>query len=596
MRFNRVVLILSVIFTVIILSSTVMVSPAVAQDLDQQDLSEVPDQYFDEIEERTDGLYTKEDIDDVQELQEILEQNNLDDLQNQIQSELENNGATNNSTTDGTNSNTTINNTTVNNFDFDHQFQFTEIQARIVDKSVEAFIIQLHNPTNDSETLIANGVDGPGTRGSVVLDGGEYQTLNLTPFSPYGLLYAESTISEPIPYDAVQGQERDLSDTTYRIVYQIIQPVTQPPVPHSAFIVFLGGVQVLMLMLAGYMFNARPSRVAKPINHNEIGISDYMDGPNYSFEADDPMMVKLVKFTIDWIKSWGMIIVNISIACWGLYRFVGGSVSGRYVYDTYFFGEFDIVIPQLVEDSMVYMMYGEIMFWFVLFIGMYLAKQSWVELSDMSPPKGDNLLYNLTPTRWRDTEFRAEVQKPDPDSTRADKTIEYEVPRTWAYEINKHTKGDSYEVYNYDVHDNVAYVSWSGELQKLNPSKLRESKNTIDYVMKTSMYAIDRYYKFLDFYSHDVLMEARYLFARRIAIREDADMEGLSETSDRVEQRMESRGEADALSGDELAVAKDIDDDDMDYELLEQKKEQKRSDTTVIDESDVEAGSSGDEE
>lgn len=497
--------------------------------------------------------------------------------------------ATNNSTTD----NASQNQTQQQGLDeVNHEFLFSEIQMNILEKNRNVFRVRLYNPTNESSTLSIDGYDGANSQYSITFEPGEIQTYNLTPFSPYGMYYS-ATISEYQPLSAVQGEDINTSDSTYPIRYYLIQPNPNPPVPAKAFIVFLGGLSVLLLMGSGYFFNARPSRIAKPLNRDDISITSYVDGPDYSYTADDPAMVKLVKFAIDWIKAWGLIILNISMGMWGMYRFLGGSVSGTYNLDFYFFA-FEMVVPQLLEDSMVYMLYGELMFWLVFFLGMYIARQRWIELSDTSPRKGDNFLYEMTPPRFRNMTVLADVKKPMPDKTRADRTITYEVPRDWLFEVNKETKGDSYECYDYDIHENVCKVSWSGELKKLNPSKLRESKNTIDYVMETSMWAIDRYHQFLDFYSHDVLMEARYLMARQTAIRQDADLDGLGDTADRVEQRMESRGEADALSGDELAVAQDIQDAESEFDLVE-KKQQKRSDGDIIDYEPESAGD-GDED
>ena len=485
----------------------------------------------------------------------------------------------------GQSTNQTQNNSTANSSEsglaeIDHRFMFSNLEVDVVDKSINNFLVRIHNPQPVSKTLTVDGLEGQNSRNSVVFRGGQTRTLNLTPYSPLGI-YGTASISEFAPRDEVVGQNRDLNDTVLFIEYYLIQPVTQPPVPHNIVIVFLGGLSVLLMLASGFYFNARPTRVAKAVNRDDLGITDYLDGPDYAYDADDSNMVKLVKFLLNWIKAWGLIILNTAMALWGLYRFFGFSAAGKYIYDFYFF-KFDIVIPQIVEDSMVYILYGHIMFILVFFLGMYIAEQQWIELSDVAPKKGDNYLYYLTPPRFRDMTVIAEVKKPDPDKTRSDRAITYEVPHDWLFEVNKETKGDSYEVYDYDIHNNVAKVSWSGELKKLNPSKLRQSKNTIEYVMETSMWSIDRYYKFLDFYSHDVLMEARHLLAEQTAIRQNADMEGLGDASDRVESRMESRGEAQALAGDELAVAQDVEDID-DFDLIEKKQQKRDTDTNIID-------------
>lgn len=506
-------------------------------------------------------------------------QDELDDLQNELEDAT--NSSSDENATQNQSENETQNQTQQGIDEVNHEFLFSDIQVEVIDKSINQFIVRVKNPTNQSRTLVMDGIDGQKSRDSVVFDAGEVQTVNLTPYSPIGI-YGTATISEFAPRDEVVGQNRDLNDTVFLIEYYLIQPVTQPPVPHNIIIVFLGGFSFGLMILAGYLFNARPTRIAKPLNRDDISITSYVDSPDYSYTADDPAMVKLVKFSLDWLKAWGMIVVNFTIGFWGMYRFLGGSVSGTYNLDFYFFA-FDMVIPQLLEDSMVYMLYGELMFWMMFFVGMHIARQRWIELSDVRPKQGDNYLYKLTPSRFRDMTVLAEVKKPQKENKRKQTgTITYEVPSDWIFEINKETKGDSYECYDYDIHENICKVSWSGELKKLNPSQLRKSKNTIDYVMETSMWAIERYQKFLDFYSHDVLMEARYLMSRQTAIRQDADLEGLGGADDRVEQRMESRGEADALSGDELAVAQDLQDTDAEFDLVE-KKQQARSDTKIID-------------
>jgi hypothetical protein len=437
-----------------------------------------------------------------------------------------------------------------------HRFQFTNIIVDVKSKSLSQFVVVVENPEQEAQQLIVSGLDGQNSQDVIQLRPQETRRLEITPDQiPNYPIYSFSSIREFIPREEIEGAA-DVSDASYAIEYQLLDINSEPPVPHNAWIVFLGGLIVILATASGYLINSRNTRLAIPKNRSiKTGIRD---SPTYNWSEDDPAVLKLAIFVKDWTKAWGLMVVNAVIAVWGIIRLLGGELHGTYTVDFYFFAV-NVVVPRLLENSMVYLMYGQFIFFLpCLIVGIYLARTNWIELSDIDPKLGDNFLYWLTPQRFRDMKVLTEVRKVDNNANRRDDVVTYEAPKNWLYDVNQETRRESYEVVDYDVHENIAYVSWSGELKQLNPSKVRSNQRLISWVFETSIWAIDQWQKLKDFFVAFVQREASYLKARDTAIIEGAQMPEHDGTRQRVEQRLEKQNQAEILEDNQLDKAEKL--------------------------------------
>jgi len=461
----------------------------------------------------------------------------------------------------------------------DHRFQFSGIEVDVKDKNLNEFIVVVNNTERRSEQLLVQGLRGPGTQQVIQLRPRETRQLNITPTSPPGYpIYAASSMQEFVPGNEIEG-EADVSGAFFTIDYQLIEIIDQPDVPHSSYIVFLGGMVVILSTAAGFLMNSRNTRLAIPKNRSIT--TGVRDSPTYNWSDDDPAILKLAIFIKDWIKAWSLMVVNVTIFVWGALRFLGAELHGRYTLDFYFF-DFDIIIPELLENSMVYLMYGQFIFFIpTFFVGVYLARTKWIELSDVNPQNGDNYLYWLSPERFNDMKVVTKIRKVDPDSNDRDEIIRYECPKNWLYDINSDTRRESYECINYDIHENIAMVSWSGELKQLNPSKVRSSQRMINYVFETSIWAIDQWSKLKDFFVAFVQKEANYLKARDTAIIEGAQTPDHDGTRERVEMRLERQNEAEILEDNQLEKAERLQEVKPDGEELIDEETDNGSDLTT---------------
>lgn len=476
----------------------------------------------------------------------------------------------------------------------DHEFQFTGIQVDVKNKNLSQFTVVVQNPAGEVQPLLVQGLNGPSSRQIIQLRPEETRQLNITPSSPPGYpIYKASSMQEFVPGTEIEG-EVDVSDAYLTIEYQLIDINSEPSVPHNIVIVFLGGLVVILSTWSGFQVNSRNTRLAVPKNRKLT--TGVRDSPTYNWSEDDPGALKLAIFIKDWIKAFGLFIVIATTFVWGFLRLLGAELHGTYNVDLYFF-QFDIVIPELMENSMVYMMYGEfIFFWPCLFVGIWLARTKWIEISDVDPRTGDNYLYWLTPERFRDLTVLTKVRRFDENGNIPTQKggnqpgiIEYQAPKSWLYEINEDTQRDSYEVVNYDIHENIAEVSWSGELKQLNPSLIRSRQRVINYVLETATWAIDRYERLKDFFVPFVQKEAQYRKARETAILEGAEMpDDETGTRERVEKRLENQNEAEILEDNQLETAEKLQEQKPDdFELIDEESGSSSSDMTTREGGDL---------
>ena len=457
----------------------------------------------------------------------------------------------------------------------DHEFQFSEVIVDVKSKNLSQFIVVMENPTRQTSKFQVEGLNGQGSETIIDLRPEETVQLNITPSSlSYDPTFARAGIVEPVPVSELDAGT-DVTDSSLTITYYLIELDPDPPVPDESFIVFLGGLVVIITTASGYLINSRNTRKAKPKNRGRRPA--FRDGPTYNWSEDDPAVLKLAIFIKDWIKAWGLMISNVVIVFWGSARFLGFEFAGTYPLDFYFF-TINVVIPTLMENSMVYMLYGEIIFSVFTFpAGVYMASTKWTELSDVSPRDGDNYLYWLSPQRFAELTVITQVRKFDVSGQQRDRVMTYEVPKDWLYEINKDTKRDSFECENYDIEENICEVSWSGNLKQLNPSKIRSSQKMIQYVQQTALWAIDRYVDLIDKFRILTQKRANYLKSRETAIVEGKGTPENDGTDEWLETELDHMNQPDLLEGDPLDKAEKL-------------QEMKPEDEQIMDEGASEGG------
>ena len=459
----------------------------------------------------------------------------------------------------------------------DHEFQFSEVVVDVKSKSLSQFIVVMENPTSETAKFQVDGLEGEQSKTIIDLRPDETVQLNITPSSlSYDPTFAQASIVEPVPVSELDAGT-DVTDSSLTITYYLIELNPDPPVPHESFIVFLGGLVVILTTASGYLLNSRNTRVAIPKNRSKR--SAFTDRPTYNWSEDDPAVLKLAIFIKDWIKAWGLLIVNFTIIVWGSARFLGFEFHGTYPLDFYFF-TINVVIPRLLENSMVYMLYGEIIFAMFTFpAGIYMARTKWIELSDVNPKNGDNFLYWLSPQRFNDMRVITHVRKFDTTGQGRDRPIPYELEKEWLYEINEETRRDSFECENYDLEENIAEVSWSGNLKQLNPSKIRSNQKMIQYVQETALWAIDRYIDLIDKFDILAQKRANYLKSRETAVVEGKSTPEKDGTDEWLEEELDRMNQPDLLEGNPLDKAEKL-------------QEIKPEDEEILDESSTNRGSS----
>jgi len=175
-------------------------------------------------------------------------------------------------------------------------------------------------------------------------------------------------------------------------------------------------------------------------------------------------------------------------------------------------------------------------------VGIILARQKFKVLYDVDPrPGGDIYHYRLTPNRFSEMEIRCEITLPSQNTSsrypQRDRKQEFIVDDGWIFQNNRDAKKESYEVIQYDMNNNIAYVPWSGQLKKLNPSLFKETTKDIEYIMDTAIWAIDRYYTTLSDIVHIVQEEIGLKVAEKIAILEGAETESMEDVRERIISR-----------------------------------------------------------
>ena len=445
----------------------------------------------------------------------------------------------NETATNETATNETVTNETVIQ-DVDHEFQFSGVQLEVREKSLDEFVLILHNPTNRTQSLQVPGTRGEDTADIVQLRTGQTEQFNITPQLPPvpPKIYSQATLSEPIPLSEYESGG-DVDNASFRITFEWISITMRPDTPSVLWEVFVSGLTPIIVGFAGYNYNLRWTRLAIAVNGPK-NLSAIIDQPNYAIRDNDGVFTKIGKYVIQWVITWSLIVLIGVIQMWGFSRFIGKEFAGTYTLDL-FFTQVPITIPTLLENSMVYMMYGQTIFFIMFLFGMLLAQQRFVELSDVNPINGDLYLYKLSPNRFAEMDVMCRVKFPSQNNNSSfpqSGTEKYKVDKSWLFENNKETSKKSYECIEYDMHNNVAFVPWSGQLRKLNPSRFRKTTRDIDYIMDTAIWAIDRYYRAMNDYVKNVQDQLGHLLADKTARLEGAETEGMGEVRERIEDNI----------------------------------------------------------
>jgi hypothetical protein len=173
---------------------------------------------------------------------------------------------------------------------------------------------------------------------------------------------------------------------------------------------------------------------------------------------------------------------------------------------------------------------------------MILARQKFIGITDVKPTTGDLSYYKLSPRRFAEMDVMCRVTYPSDNTSsrypQKNNTEKFIADKSWLFENNKDTSTKSYECIEYDMHENVAFVPWSGQLRKLNPSLFRKTTKDIGYIMDTAIWAIDRYYLAMNDYVKNVQAEVGIKLAHKTAILEGAETEGFDDVRERIKNRI----------------------------------------------------------
>jgi hypothetical protein len=200
------------------------------------------------------------------------------------------------------------------------------------------------------------------------------------------------------------------------------------------------------------------------------------------------------------------------------------------------------------------MVYGILLFTAPSFgFGIWIARKRFIEIHDINPANGDNWLWLLSPQRFANLRVMREVEDKD-----TGERLVFEVSKDWLYSINKQSPRDAYEVEKYDPVNNIAWVSWSGEAEKIEPHELRRHQRLVPYIQDVASYVIDQYSQLRDYYAEDVRYEAELLNAGQTALMEDEMYEGMGATRERLKGKMRDRGHGELIEGNEAAVVDEV--------------------------------------
>ncbi|SNR49738.1 hypothetical protein SAMN06264855_11016 [Halorubrum vacuolatum] len=202
-------------------------------------------------------------------------------------------------------------------------------------------------------------------------------------------------------------------------------------------------------------------------------------------------------------------------------------------------------------------------------LGFWIARKRFVEIHDINPANGDNWLWLLSPQRFAQMKVMREVEDPD-----TGEQIVFEVDKDWLYSINAESPREAYEVEKYDPVNNVAWVSWSGEVAQIKPRDLRKHQRLVPWIQDTASYVFDQLNILRDFYVEDVRQEAEYLNARQTAVMEEEVMGGMGSTRERLKSRMRDRGNGDLLEGNEASLMDEASESVDNYDPRENQKQQ----------------------
>jgi len=395
---------------------------------------------------------------------------------------------------------------------------------------------ELQNPTDSVARVIVNP-GGTDEQLFVRLRPGETEEIHVE-VSPSGFTQEWSvTVSSEIGTDEFDEVVED-GGTTSQAQYTIQQEWRvinhNPDVGHEIVITILGGVTVFLTTFAVFSWDSRVSRMAIPVNAPARGIFD----DRKDFRPDQGTLERALGFASGWVKGWGLIVVSLSVFVLGVLHFVDASP----------------IESARIAGSTVYLMYGQVFFLIPGgALGFWIARKMFVEIHDINPANGDNWLWLLSPQRFANMKVMREVEDRD-----TGERLVFEVDKDWLYSINSESPRDAYEVEKYDPINNVAWVSWSGEAEKIEPHELRRHQRLVPWIQDIASYVIDQNSQLKNYYAEDVRYEAELLNAGQTALIEDELHEGMGSTRERLKGRMRDRGHGDLIEGNEAAVVDEV--------------------------------------
>lgn len=420
----------------------------------------------------------------------------------------------------------------------------TGLEIYEIDLETNSAIFILHNPTDDLQTVrIDNDVRPTSDTMFVDLGPDDIQRVEMPTWSSMPI-HTEVTISlfdvdmPPDEYrEAIEEQDETDSYTMHGYPWT---PNHQPDVGHAAVVIILSGSTVLLLLLAFLKLDNRLTRLALTINGRNSINRWYLGSKQYEFKADKDLIENVINFTKAWLSGWGLILLHGFFFIWGLTHFLGVDHTNPFL-----------------DGSMVYVAMTQLFFATTgrKFIK-HIQKTQWKELSEIDPIVGDHRLHLLSPQRFAAMDVYRIIE------TENGNRKKIPVGTDVLAKVNEENPRDAYEVKRYFPRENIAYVSWVGEVEEVKPSDYRRHKNVVPFLEEKASYGLDRLGRLEDLFGKLVKERAKTLSARRMAILDGESVEGMDNSRDWLRKELSKHGEEDILGDTELNYDDEVSMDD----------------------------------
>lgn len=421
----------------------------------------------------------------------------------------------------------------------DHVF-VSGLEMKQLEHSEEEFKLKFYNP-NDSEKVItiAERGDGRTYRQPYTIEANDTLTVTYD-VQEKGLISNEISITEALPVSTLkeianQGGNANAQSTI--VSYQIIDLNAFPSMPHNILVMLVGTFTSLSTSMMWILKLGTGKFGIRPVNYKgaKSALQQEISKVRLDVDTTDRGFIRRHLYSLGrWMYQNALILIHGFVIISGFLYFFG-------------VGIFDYT---LANSAMVWLSYGILAglpFTFLLI--WYFKSQKYKFIWDIQPEaKGDVIGWLISPAVWQNMTVINKTRNDD------DEVIYQEVSKDMLAEINRQTKRDEFEVIGYDPINNIAFTSWAGVDTQLNSHEVRRHKEMMPKLYEKLPYIKHKLNKLQRFYKDDVQNEANYLSAQKIAMVEGELHEGYDAVHERIDERMENRGEEDILDQDSASI------------------------------------------